>query len=128
MTRRWLLTLFAVLVPGALVAHDGGVGPHGGPTSDAGPYFLELVTQPGALKIFVFNDATSKPEDVKAVRGTATVLLGQQREIVQLQFDAAEKDGNLLAGKLTLTPGAGLRVVVQLQIVGQPSLTARFAL
>jgi hypothetical protein len=127
MTLRALLALLAILLPATLVAHEGP-GPHGGPRVDAGAYAVELVTDKGQLKIFVYSDATLKPESMKSAKGTATVLMGQQREVVALEPDAAEKDGNLLAGKMTLPPGKGMRIVVQLQIPGQPALVARFAL
>jgi hypothetical protein len=127
MTRRLLLAFLAVLFPAAAFAHDHD-GPHGGPAVDAGPYFVEMIATDGQLKLFVYDDETAKPRDMKGVRGTATVLMGQQRETVQLQHDPSEKDGNLLSGKLTVKPGPGLRVVVQLQIPGQPSITARYAL
>jgi hypothetical protein len=126
MTLRALIAMLAILVPTALFAHEGP-GPHGGQRVDAGPYDIELVTDQGQLKVFVYNHETEKPENIKAGKGTATVLLGQQRETVTLQPDAAEKDGNLLTGKLTVTPGPGLRVVVQLQIPGRPAIVARFA-
>jgi hypothetical protein len=127
MTLRALLVLLAILLPVTLSAHEGP-GPHGGSRVDAGAYAVELVTDKGQIKIFVYSDATLKPESMKGAKGTATVLMGQQRETVALEPDAAEKDGNLLAGKMTLPPGKGMRIVVQLQIPGQPALVARFAL
>jgi hypothetical protein len=125
---RLILALAALLLPTALYAHTGTTGPHGGTTVDAGPYYFELITQADQLKIYVFNDATEKPESMKTARGTATVLLGQQREIDTLQPDASEPEGHLLTGKLGLAPGPGMRIVVQLQVPGQPSVVARFAL
>jgi hypothetical protein len=127
MTRRLLLAFLMFLLPGAALGHEGN-GPHGGPAVDAGPYFLELITKDGQIRVFVYNEADSKPADMKTVKGTATVLLGQQREIAQLQHDTSEAGGNLLSAKLGIAPGPGLRVVVQLQIPGQPSVVARFAL
>lgn len=126
MTLRVLLAIFAILLPSALFAHDGA-GPRGGQAVHAGSYMIELVTEAGRLKVFVYNESTSKPENMKSAKATATVLAGQQREVVALTPDAAEKDANLLAGKLTLPPGKGMRVVVQLQVPGQPALVARFA-
>jgi hypothetical protein len=126
MTLRVLLAMLALLLPGALFAHEGP-GPHGGQAVDAGPYFLELIAENDQLKVFVYVEATSKPENMKSAKATATVLVGQQREVVPLTPDAAEKDANLLAGKLTLAPAPGMRVVVQLQVPGQPTLVARFA-
>ena len=127
MTRRIVILLLAILFPTVLLAHDRP-GPHGGPGVDAGPYFVELVANDGVAEIFVYMDDTMKPASMKGTKATATVLVGQQREVVQLQPDPDEKDGNPLAGKLTLKPGPGTRVVVQLQIPGQPSVSARFAL
>ncbi len=126
MTRRLLLAFLALVFPSVLLAHDHA-SPHGGRSVDAGPYFVELVLESGQIKIFVYNDATEKPESMKAAKGTATVLLGQQREVAQLQPDQSEKDGNLLSGKLALTPASGMRIVVQLQVPGQQSIVARFA-
>ncbi|MBI1774043.1 MAG: hypothetical protein HYR63_01725 [Proteobacteria bacterium] len=127
MTRRSLLAFLAFLLPTTLLAHEHA-GPHGGQAVDAGPYFVEFLAQNGQIMVFVYNDATEKPESMKAAKGTATVLLGQQREVAQLQPDPSEKDGHLLSGKIGLTPGPGMRVVVQLQIPGKPSIVARFAL
>jgi hypothetical protein len=127
MALRALLILLAILVPAGLVAHEGP-GPRGGARADAGAYLIELVTEQGQIKVFVYSDATTKPERVKDAKATATVLMGQQREVVTLAPDAAEKDGNLLSGKLAMPPGKGMRVVVQLQMPGQQAVVARFAL
>src|SRR5262245_9081808 len=76
MTRRLLLAFLMFLLPGTALAHEGN-GPHGGPAVDAGPYFVELVTKDGQIRVFVYNEADAKPADMKTVKGTATVLLGQ---------------------------------------------------
>jgi hypothetical protein len=124
---RVLVAVAAILFPTLLFAHSG-TGPHGGVTTDAGAYLVEVVAAGGQLKVFLFNDKTEKPEPAKAAKGTATVLVGQQRETVALQPDDAAKDGNLLTGKLSLTPGPGARIVVQLQLPGQAAVVARFSL
>ncbi|MSP49521.1 MAG: hypothetical protein EXQ95_09365 [Alphaproteobacteria bacterium] len=126
MILRALLAIFAILLPATLLAHSDHPAKHGGKTANAGPYVLELVTGGGQLKVFVYNDKTEKPENITAAKGTATVLLGQQREVVQLQPDAAGKDGNLMTGNLTLAQGPGMRVVVQVQFPGKPTIVARF--
>ena len=127
MTRRLLFLLVALLLPIAAFAH-AGAGPHGGTATDAGPYFVELMVADGQLKVYVYNDATEKPESMTTAKGTATILKGEQRETAPLQPDASEKDGHLLTGKLSIAPGPGMRVVVQLQIPGKQSIVARFAI
>ena len=127
MIRRTLIAIIALLIPTALAAHSGA-GPHGGQYADAGPYTIELIVQNDQIKVFVYNDKTEKPVNVKGAQATATCLLGQTKESVQLQPDPAEKEGNLLSGKMTLKSGPGMRVVVQLQMPGQPSQSARFSL
>jgi hypothetical protein len=127
MVLRALLVVLVILLPAGLLAHEGP-GPRGGARADAGPYLVELVAGQGQIKVFIYSDTTTRPESVKDAKATATVLVGQQREVVTLAPDAAEKDGNLLAGKLTLPAGKGTRVVVQLQMPGQPAVVARFVL
>ena len=127
MIRRTVIAMIALLIPATLAAHSGA-GPHGGQSAHAGPYAIELVLQDDQVKVFVSDDKTEKPVNVKGAQATATCLLGQTKESVQLQPDPAEKEGNLLSGKMTLKSGPGMRVVVQLQMPGQPSQSARFSL
>ncbi|MSO94009.1 MAG: hypothetical protein EXQ86_11505 [Rhodospirillales bacterium] len=127
MIRRALFALLAVLIPTVLAAHSG-TGPHGGKFADAGPYSVELIVQNDQIKVFVYDDKTEKPVNVKGAQATAVVLLGPTKESVRLQPDPAEKEGNLLSGKTTLKSGPGMRVIVQLQMPGQPSQSARFSL
>lgn len=125
---RWIIVAcLALLSPAAAFAHSGQ-GPHGGPLADAGPYYVELVVEGAALRIFVFDERNDKPVGTKEAKATATLLVGQDKETVTLEPAAADAGGNSLAGQTAKSVGAGSRVVVLIQFPGKPSIIARFAL
>lgn len=122
---RWLFVASLMLIgPVAAWAHTGN-GPHGGPVADAGPYYVELIMQGQQLHAYVFDESTSNPVTVKDGKGTATVLVGQQKETLSL---APGGEPNLMAGELKMNAGAGARVVVLIELAGKPPVIARFAL
>jgi hypothetical protein len=125
-----ILGFVSVLALGALsfavsVAAHAGKGPHGGPVADAGKYYVEVVTADNKLQVYIFDDASGDPVSVKGAQGTAIMLVGEQKETVQL----APADGeNELAGKPATPAGAGARVVILIQLAGQPSIVGRLLL
>jgi hypothetical protein len=130
-TRHFAL-LHAIMVLGWLMvapvpalAH-AGTGPHGGPVTDAGPYYVELILKDGQLRLFAFDDKSDAPVDAKSAHGTATILIGDKKETVELA-PVSGPDGNLLGGSLA-DAGPGTRIVVILRFPGQPSMIARFAI
>lgn len=106
------------------VAHEGK-GPHGGPVADAGKFYVELVTDGDKLQIYVFDDASSSPVSTKGAKGSAIILVGEQKETVTL---APEGDDNELTGKAATPAAAGSRVVLLIQLADQPSIVGRLAL
>ncbi len=131
MTRRFAL-LHAVMIlcwfmvaPVSALAH-GGTGPHGGPVTDAGPYYVELILKDGQLRLFAFDDKSDAPVSAKSARGTATILIGDKKETVELE-PVSGPDDNLLGGAFAAA-GPGTRIVVILRFPGQPSIIARFAI
>jgi FlaG/FlaF family flagellin (archaellin) len=123
---RKILGLVGVLLLSAVtaVAHEGK-GPHGGPVADAGKFFVELVTASDQLQVYVFEDASGNPVSVKGAKGTAILLVGDQKETVTL---APTDDDKNLTGKAAVVPTAGARVVVMIQLADQPSIVGRLAL
>ena len=122
---RRILVLVGMLVFAAAATAHEGKGPHGGPVGDAGKFYVELVTTADKLQVFVFDDASGNPVSVKGAKGTAILLVGEQKETVSL----APADGeNELAGKSNVPAAAGTRVVVMIQLADQPSIVGRIAL
>jgi hypothetical protein len=107
-------------------AADPALGPHGGPLADTQPYNLELVIADGEIRIFAFDDKTRAPVSATTAKGTATVLIGDQKQTVELAPAAA--DDNLLTGQVAGAVDGRVRVVVVLHFLGQPSIVARFAI
>jgi hypothetical protein len=123
---QWVFAACLVLAwPAA--AHQG-TGPHGGPVTDAGPYYVELIAKEDQLRIFVFDDKTDSPVEVKQASATATVLAGQDKQTVTLQPGPPGTDDNAMVGQLAVKADSGLRIVVLIQLPGKPSIVARFAL
>lgn len=128
---RSLIWIFAACLatawPAIGFAHQG-TGPHGGPVTDAGPYYVELIAKENQLRVFVFDDKTDGPVETREASATATVLAGQEKQTVALQPGPPGADDNVMVGQLGINADAGLRVVVLIQLPGKPSIVARFAL
>lgn len=128
MFRRLFAACVMLVLPAVAFAHEG-VGPHGGPLSDAGPYYIELVAKGTQLSFFVFDDKTSSPVETKGATATATVLAGQKEQAVTLQPGApGGKDNNAMVGQLGTSAEKGMRIVVLVHLPGKPTAVARFAL
>jgi hypothetical protein len=125
MLRRVFLAALIALWPALAFAHTGN-GPHGGPVADAGPYYVELLVKDSQLTVYVFDEQSNNPVAVAGAKGTATVLVGQQKETVSLA--AGGGDPNMMGGKLGLSAGAGSRIVVLIELAGKPPVIARFAI
>lgn len=121
----FIMLCWFALSPVAALAH-AGTGPHGGPVTDAGPYYVELIVKDDQMQLFAFDDKTDAPVSAKGAHGTATVLVGDKKDTVELA-PASGADGNLLSGALAAA-GPGTRIVIILHYPGQPSIIARFAI
>jgi len=117
-----------VLPWSAVASAHQGTGPHGGPVSDAGPYYLELIAKENQLQVFVFDDKTDGPVQTGKASATATVLAGDEKQTVTLRPEPSGADNNLMVGQLAKNAEAGMRIVVLIQFPDQPSLVARFAI
>jgi len=122
-----MLVACLVLVWSAVASAHQGTGPHGGPVSDAGPYYIELIAKENQLRIFVFDDKTDGPVQTGQASATATVLAGEEKQTVTLQPEPSGSDDNVMIGQLAKNAEAGMRIVVLIQFPDQPSLVARFA-
>lgn len=100
-----LLVVLLAACPAA--AHDTA-GLHGGRTTDAGPYHLELVVKANVVDVFI-RDAGEKPVGVAGFKGTAVLVVGGKSERVVLE----PVDGRLSGHAATALP-ARPRGVVQL--------------
>jgi hypothetical protein len=120
-----ILTIVAALMFAVAASAHEGKGPHGGPVADAGKFYVELVTNADTLQVFVFEDASGNPVSVKGAKGTAILLVGDQKETVTL---APAGGDNELSGKTSVPAAAGARVVVMIQLADQPSIVGRLAL
>jgi hypothetical protein len=87
-----------------------------------------LIAKEDQLRIFVFDDKTDSPVEVKQASATATVLAGQDKQTVTLQPGPPGTDDNAMVGQLAVKADSGLRIVVLIQLPGKPSIVARFAL
>jgi hypothetical protein len=117
-----------VLVWSAVASAHQGTGPHGGPVSDAGPYYIELIAKENQLQVFVFDDKTDGPVQTGKASATATVLAGDEKQTVTLRPEPSGADNNLMVGQLAKNAETGMRIVVLIQFPDQPSLVARFAI
>jgi len=122
-----MLVACLVLVWSAVASAHQGTGPHGGPVSDAGPYYIELIAKENQLRIFVFDDKTDGPVQTGQASATATVLAGEEKQTVTLRPEPSGSDDNVMIGQLAKNAEAGMRIVVLIQFPDQPSLVARFA-
>jgi hypothetical protein len=119
------VTLCWLLAAPVARAADPALGPHGGPMADTEPYNVELVLANGDIHVFAFDDKTREPVSATTAHGTATVLIGDQKQTVEL---APAADDNLLAGHIAGAADGRVRIVVVLHFPGQPSIVARFAI
>jgi hypothetical protein len=117
-----------VLVSSAVASAHQGTGPHGGPVSDAGPYYIELIAKENQLQVFVFDDKTDGPIQTGKASATATVLAGEEKQTVTLRPGPPGADDNVMIGQLAKNAEAGMRIVVLIQFPDQPSLVVRFAI
>ena len=117
-----------VLPWSAVASAHQGTGPHGGPVSDAGPYYIELIAKENQLQVFVFDDKTNSPVQTGKASATATVLAGEEKQTVTLRPGPPGADDNVMIGQLAKNAEAGMRIVVLIQFPDRPSLVARFAI
>jgi hypothetical protein len=124
---RMFAACLLVVWPGAGWAHVG-LGPHGGPVSDAGPYWAELVMHDKELQVFVFDQQNDTPIGTADATGRAEVLVGEDKETVRLQPGTSAAEVNMMKGEVVKDAGAGTRIVVLIQFPGKPAAVARFAI
>jgi len=117
-----------VLVWSAVASAHQGIGPHGGPVTDAGAYYIELIAKESQLQVFVFDDKTDSPVQTGKASATATVLAGDEKQTVTLRPGPPGGYDNLMVGQLAKNAETGMRIVVLIQFPDQPALVARFAL
>jgi hypothetical protein len=113
--------------PATVLAHEGP-GPHGGPTTDAGDYYMELVIKETQLQVFLFEQKGDAPVGTKEAKGRATVLVGQEKATIVLEPGASDGDGNMMVGKVGVNAGAGSRIVVVIEFPGKPAAVGRWAI
>ena len=123
---RMFAACLALVWPAIAFAHQG-IGPHGGPVTDAGPYNVEMVAKENQLRVYVFDDKTGGPVQTGKASATATVLAGQEKQTVTLRPGPPGSDDNLVVGRLEKNTEAGMRIVVLIQLPDKPSIVARFA-
>lgn len=97
----------ALLMACPAAAHDTA-GLHGGRTTDAGSYHVELVVKANVVDVFI-RDAGEKPVGATGFKGTAILVVGNKSERVVL----APADDRL-SGQAAVTLPARPRGVVQL--------------
>ncbi len=108
------------------IAHDDAwfdaqEHPHGGQMRMAGPFHVEMVTEPGELTIHVADHA----DQAIATEGgsaRATVLSGGQRSTVRL----APSGDNRMHGSGDFQLDDGMTVVLSISLPGHDSQQARF--
>ena len=113
--------------PAAVFAHDGP-GPHGGPTTDAGPYYANWSSRKTSCGSSSLIRRTTAPVGIKEAKGRATVLVGQEKETIALEPGVSDGDGNMMVGKVGVNAGAGSRIVVVIEFPGKPAAVARWAI
>jgi hypothetical protein len=97
----------ALLVVSPAIAHDTP-SLHGGRTTDAGAYHVELVVKANVVDVFI-RDAGERPVGTAGFKGTAILVVGGKSERVALE----PVDGRLSGQTATALP-ARPRGVVQL--------------
>lgn len=97
----------ALLVASPAAAHDTP-SLHGGRTTDAGAYHVELVVKANVVDVFI-RDAGERPVGAAGFKGTAVLVVGGKSERVVLE----PVDGRLSGQAATALP-ARPRGVVQL--------------
>jgi hypothetical protein len=123
-----ILAACLLLAGSATVFAHEGPGPHGGPTTDALPYYFELIVKENQLRVFVYDEKTEVPIAVKEAKGRATVLVGQEKETVALEPGPSDGENNMMLGKVGMNAGTGSRIVIVIEFPGKPAAVARFAI
>ena len=112
-----LIGALLAAVPAA--AHDAP-GLHGGRTTDAGAYHVELVVKANVVDVFI-RDAGEKPVGATGFKGTAILVVGGRSERVVLE----PVDGRL-SGQATAALPARPRGVVQFTAPDGTTAQGRF--
>jgi hypothetical protein len=105
---------------GSAWAHDAK-GPHGGRTSDAGSYHLEMVVKSGVVDVFI-TDANEKPVAASGFKGTAILVADGKSQRVVL----APADGVRLSGSAAAALPSEPKGVVQLTAPDGKTIQAKF--
>lgn len=121
-----LAGIFMALASMSVHAHGDAAmaamkAPHGGQLKMAGPYHLELVAQPGELRVYV-TDHGDKKQATSGGKGSATVLTGKKKTVVKL----APGGDNLFKGSADFALAPDTKVVVSVTLAGQAPQQARF--
>jgi hypothetical protein len=120
-----LTMLAALLLAGAVYAHDDHIGPNGGYTKHLGAASVELVTDGATVRVYVRDEKTETPLDLAGAKGRAILLVGGKTETIALQ-----PVGGILAGTAKQAIAADAKVAISLQIpslAGVPSSTFELA-
>jgi hypothetical protein len=124
--RHLLLLAIGVALSGFAAAHSDEhlatvPAPHGGVLRMAGPLHLELVLEPGRVKVYL-TDHAFQPVSAAGATGSARVLLGGKRLDVPLK----PAGGNLLSGTGGFDTGPDSGVTVRVKLPGSEAVTAQF--
>lgn len=125
MKRRTLILTALLALPGAALAqghgHSHAPGPNGGTIGEIGSRHVELVVQPGELRIYVL-DEQDRPTSARGATGSVVIQAQGRQQTLRLEAGA---DDAFLIGRGEI-PSRGLRVVATLTLPGQPQRSVRF--
>lgn len=96
--------------------------PHGGQLRMAGTLHLELVLEPGSVKVYL-SDHAFQPVSADGATGSASVSRGGKR----LEVPLRPAGGNLLAGKGAFATAPDTRVTVRVRLPDRKAESAEFA-
>lgn len=95
--------------------------PHGGVLRMAGALHLELVLEPGLIRVYLTDHAF---QPVNAAGATANAMLREAGNRVRIPLKPA--GGNLLQGKGRFRASLGTAVTVEVRLPGKGAETAEF--
>lgn len=115
-----LLTLPLLATP--VLAHEPGVGAHGGVRVDAGAYHAELVADGTATVALYLTDGADKPVAAEGFKANAILVVEGKAQ----RFPLAPAGGNRLTGTAPLAVPKGVKGAVQVTAPNGASAQAKY--
>lgn len=105
-----------------VLAHEPGVGAHGGVRVDAGAYHAELVADGTTTVALYLSDGADKPVTAEGFKANAILVVEGKAQ----RFPLAPAGGNRLTGTAPLAVPKGVKGAVQITAPNGASAQAKY--